>query len=305
MENYEESLTAFVSCFARSYHATNSVKPIFNDFAAKKLLRPEEISFLTSIWTKAIYFFDPERAAFFCNEEEKLNWVMNTQCVPQLVSRAKYAEDQLLMAIQRGVRQYVILGAGLDTFALRQKNLPQDFRIYEIDLPHTQTFKIERLKEMGISIPDNLKFVPVDFSSDSLQDELKKAGFDEQEWSFFSLLGVSMYLDSKDFLQLLTLVSKISPRGSSFVFDYLDETALTQYASKKMLQMREMTAQTGEKIKTAFDPLKLDYEIQATNMLLYENLSPEQIEELYFGNQDNDLHAFDHFHFAHLVNNKE
>lgn len=305
VENNRESLTALVSGFARGYHAMHSNNPIFNDIIAHSLLTEEEKRLIAANWANACPFFDKEKNETFKNNDEKLAWVMNTQCIPQLVSRARYAEDRLLSAIQRGVKQYVILGAGLDTFALRQKNLPKDFIIYEIDHPFTQAFKIKRIQEIGIKIPDNLKFVPVDLTKNTLRNELKEVGFNEKMLSFFSLLGVVMYLDKKDFFNLLALVSNMSPNGSSFIFDYLDDTAFNhQLASKKMIQMRQIAAQTGEPIITGFDPFQLDIEIQDYHMLLYENLSPANIEELYFKNREDDLHAFDHFHFAYLVNNK-
>lgn len=302
MENNKGSLTALVSCYARAYHGLTSRKPIFNDYVAPSLLKETEKKLIASNWANASSFFDKEKSEIFKNQDEKLEWVMNTQCIPQLVSRARYAEDGLLSAIGRGFKQYVILGAGLDTFALRQEKLPPDFIIYEVDHPETQAFKLNRLQEMGIKIPENLKFVPVDFTKDSLQSELIRNGFDDTKYSYFSLLGVVMYLDKKDFYQLLSLISNMSPNGSSLIFDYLDDTAFDdELASKRLIQMRQITAHAGEPIITGFDPFELDIELQDCNMLLYENLAPENIEELYFKNREDGLHAFDHFHFAHLV----
>ncbi|CRK85156.1 class I SAM-dependent methyltransferase [Neobacillus massiliamazoniensis] len=305
MEKTKQSLTALVSCFARGYHVANSSQPVFNDHLAHSLLREDEKQLIAANWANAIAFFDQEKSEVLKTFAEKLDWVMNTQTIPQLVSRSRYAEDGLMSAVKRGIKQYVILGAGLDTFALRQENLPEDFIIFEVDHPATQTFKINRLHEMGIAVPPNLKFVPVDFKNDSLQNELKKSGFDGQKYAYFSLLGVVMYLEKKDFYQLLSTISALSVNGSSFVFDYLDDTAFNDTtASQKLIQMRQITAQTGEPIITGFDPFELDLELQDCNMLLYENLSPANIEEMYFANREDELHAFDHFHFAHLVVNK-
>lgn len=302
MEKNKESLTALVSCYARGYHALQSNQPIFNDFVASTLLKEEEKQLISTNWANAIAFFAPEKSETLKTFEEKLQWVMNNQTVPQLVSRARYAEDGLLSAIERGVRQYVILGAGFDTFAWRQENLPDDFIIYEVDHPATQAFKINRLQEMGMEIPKNVRFVSVDFKRDSLQDELMKVGYNIQTLTYFSLLGVVMYLEKQDFYQLLSTVSDLSMNGSSFIFDYLDDTAFNDaLASKKLIQMRQITAHTGEPMVTGFDPLTLDLELQDCNMLVYENLSPENIQEWYFTDGEDGLHAFDHFHFAHLV----
>ena len=305
METRKESLTALVSCFARGYHASTSKDPIFNDFIAHSLLKEDEKQLIATNWANAIGFFDQEKSRILETFDEKLKWVMNNQTIPQLVSRARYAEDGLRSAIERGFKQYVILGAGFDTFALRQEKLPEDFLIYEVDHPAAQAFKINRLRESGIDIPKNVRFVPVDFKSDSLRAELKKSGFDEQEYTYFSLLGVVMYLAKKDFYQLLSSVAEMSANGSSFIFDYLDDTAFNErLASKKLIQMRQITAQTGEPMITGFDPFELDLELQDCQMLLYENLSPANIEEIYFKESEDGLHAFDHFHFAHLVVSK-
>ncbi|MEH7304928.1 class I SAM-dependent methyltransferase [Neobacillus drentensis] len=305
METRKESLTALVSCFARGYHAFESKEPIFNDYVAHSLLKEEEKQLIATNWANAIAFFDQEKSETLESIDEKLQWVMNNQTIPQLVSRARYAEDGLRSAIERGFKQYVILGAGFDTFALRQENLPEDFIIYEVDHPATQAFKINRLQEAGIALPGNVKFVPVDFKSDSLREELMNSGYDQQKYTYFSLLGVVMYLAKKDFYQLLASVADMSINGSSFTFDYLDDTAFHEkMASTKLTKMRQITARTGEPIITGFDPFELDLELQDCQMLLYENLSPANIEDMYFKGREDGLRAFDHFHFAHLVVNK-
>ncbi|WP_042349285.1 class I SAM-dependent methyltransferase [Bacillus massiliigorillae] len=302
MENNKESLTALVSCFARGYHALQSKNPIFNDTLALSLIKEDEQELIATNWANAYHFFHPEPSNAPLTTDEKLSWVMNTQCIPQLVSRSRYAEDQLISAIKRGIKQYVILGAGMDTFAYRQENLPEDFMIYEVDHPATQQFKQQRLKEMGILIPENVKFVPVDFTHRSLQHELMKHGFNKDAFSYFSILGVVMYLNKPDFFKLLSTIAEIAPNGSSVVFDYLDNDAFNDdCASDKIMKMRQITAATGEHIITGFDPLTLDIELQNSQMLLYENLSPEQIEDMFFSTREDEMHAFDHFHFAHLA----
>jgi len=305
LDNSNGSLTALVSCFARGYHTLNSSQPIFYDSMANALLRDEEKQLIAANWADAIAFFDQEKSKTLTSFDERLEWIMNTQTVPQLVSRARFAEDGLKQAINRGVRQYVVLGAGFDTFAWRQENLPDDFIVYEVDHPVTQAFKRRRLKEIGMKIPENVRFVPVDFKTDSLRGELMKSGFNEELISYYSFLGVVMYLKRSEFFQLLSSISEMSANGSSFVFDYLDDTAFDEkFASKKMTQMRQITAQSGEPMISSFDPLIIDLELQCCNMLLYENLSPANIEDLYFKNRQDNLHAFDHFHFAHLVVHK-
>src|SRR6202034_3949516 len=109
-----------------------------------------------------------------------------------IVARSRLAEDNLRHAVEKGVRQYVLLGAGLDTFAYRNP-YPQ-LRVFEVDHPATQAWKRELLRENSITIPGNVRLVPVDFERQSLETELERAGFDMQAPAFFAWLGVVPYL---------------------------------------------------------------------------------------------------------------
>jgi methyltransferase (TIGR00027 family) len=108
-----------------------------------------------------------------------------------LVARSRFAEDELARAIVRGVRQYVILGAGLDTFAYRNPYEDSALRVFEVDYPATQEWKRWRLAAAGIAIPSPVTYAPVDFERQTLADGLKLAGFDSSKAAFFSWLGVS------------------------------------------------------------------------------------------------------------------
>ncbi|WP_148335287.1 MULTISPECIES: class I SAM-dependent methyltransferase [Bacillus] len=304
MDN-KNSLTALISCYARGFHTTYSKNPIFYDKMAFSFISEDEKRMIEENWTNAIQFFNSHKETELYTSNDKLEWVMNTQCVPQVVSRARYEEEALEAAIERGLKQYILLGAGFDTFSYRQKNIPKDFMIYEVDHPSTQAAKINRLNYARLTIPSNVKYISVDFNKDDLYVELQKNGYDKHKYSFFSCLGVSMYLNKQKLLTLLKHISEITPNGSSFILDYLDNTALDDnLASEKLVKMKHLATQTGEPIITSFDPLLLDLELQNTEMLVYENLSPDQIEERYFQNRQDELHAYSHFHFAHLAVHK-
>jgi methyltransferase (TIGR00027 family) len=110
-----------------------------------------------------------------------------------MVARSRYAEDQLAKAVEQDVAQYVVLGAGLDTFACRNPD-STNLRVFEVDHPATQAWKLERLQAAGIAIPQSLKFVPVDFERQTLAAGLEQGGFDSGSPAFFSWLGVTPYL---------------------------------------------------------------------------------------------------------------
>jgi methyltransferase (TIGR00027 family) len=110
-----------------------------------------------------------------------------------MTTRSRYTEDRLAEAIDRGVRQYVILGAGLDSFAYRAE-LPSDLVVFEVDHPVSQAWKRQRLADASIPVPDTVRFVPVDFTVDSLTQQLSEHGFDRSRSAFVSWLGVTQYL---------------------------------------------------------------------------------------------------------------
>src|SRR5947199_15910 len=136
-----------------------------------------------------------------------------------MVVRSRYAEDELARAVQRGVRQYVILGAGLDTFAYRNPYPASRLRVFEVDHPATQAWKRARLQDAGIAVPESLTFASIDFETQTLAGGLRQAGFKADEPAFFSMLGVIVYLTRDTAMGTLRFVASL-PSGSDIVFDY-------------------------------------------------------------------------------------
>ena len=135
-------------------------------------------------------------------------------------ARSRIAEDTLSAAVERGIRQIVILGAGLDTFAIRNPHSAPEIRIYEVDHPATQAWKRERLAEAQIELPTSLIFVPVDFERDHVGEQLAAAGFQQNSPAFFTWLGVVPYLTQEATGRTLDFISSIP--NSEVVFDYLE-----------------------------------------------------------------------------------
>ena len=152
---------------------------------------------------------------------------MQSNGAPAIVfSRARYTEDILEAAVrQQEVEQYVILGAGLDTFALRRPDLVARLQVFEVDHPGTQAHKRRRLREAGREHPAQLHFVAVDFSRDNLAKALKSSAYDPQASSFFSWLGATYYLTRDAAWATLRAIAQVAPPGSTVVFDYLDSEA--------------------------------------------------------------------------------
>ena len=134
-----------------------------------------------------------------------------------LVARSRYAEDTLAHAVARGVTQYVLLGAGLDTFAHR--NPHSHLRVFEVDHPATQQWKRELIETSGLPAPENLTYAPVDFERESLPEQLLSVGFDPNVPTFFAWLGVVPYLTLEAFRATIAFVAS-QPAGSGIVLDY-------------------------------------------------------------------------------------
>jgi len=168
------------------------------------------------------------------------------------VARSRIAEDALSQAVERGIRQIVILGAGLDTFALRNPHGAQ-IRIYEVDHPATQAWKRQRLAEAQLALPPGLVFAPVDFERDDLAENLVGAGFQRDSPAFFTWLGVVPYL-TQDAIGV-TLDHMASIPNSEVVFDYLEPAAAFSTEMRETVTQRiEQLEKMGEPWRGRFDP---------------------------------------------------
>jgi methyltransferase (TIGR00027 family) len=204
-----------------------------------------------------------------------------------LVARSVFAEERLALAVSRGVRQYVVLGAGLDTFAYR--NPHADLKVFEVDHPVTQAWKRRRLAEGTIPLPQTLRFVPTDFEQETLADTLGRCGFDAARPAFFSWLGVSMYLTRLAVMKTLGFVARLPP-GSGIVFDYaLPPSSLTPVKGLLYRAMLRRVAAVGEPWRTFLAPAPLASELHALGFGELEDLGPEEINARYFAQRNDDL----------------
>ena len=209
-----------------------------------------------------------------------------------IVLRSRYAEDELARAVQRGVRQYVILGAGLDTFAYRNPYPGSRLHVFEVDHPATQSWKRTRLREADIAIPDTLTFAPVDFEQQTLADGLSRAGFRADEEAFFSLLGVVIYLTKTAVMETFKFVASL-PSGSEIVFDYdILPSALSQIQRYAREAGARRVAAIGEPWITYFDPSSLASELRGLGFKQVEDFGPEEANNRYFKDRADSLHIW-------------
>jgi methyltransferase (TIGR00027 family) len=154
-----------------------------------------------------------------------------------IIARARFIEDLVAEEVGRGVGQYVILGAGLDTFAQRRPELASRLQVFEVDQPGPQAWKRQRLVELGYGVPDWLHLVPVDFEAGgSWWDELTKAGFDADRPAVVTSTGVSMYLTKDAVAATLRQVATLAP-GSTFVMSFLLPLEMADPEARPGLEM--------------------------------------------------------------------
>jgi len=201
---------------------------------------------------------------------------------PFVAVRSRYAEDELARAVQRGVRQYVILGAGLDTFAYRNPYPASRLRVFEVDHPATQAWKRARLQDAGIAVPESLTFASIDFETQTLAGGLRQAGFKADEPAFFSMLGVIVYLTRDAAMGTLRFVASL-PSGSDIVFDYaMPPSALGEGDRKVHDDTTRPLVTRGEPWLSYFTPPTLAADLRGVGFTRVEDLGPDEIHDRYF-----------------------
>ncbi len=302
MDANRASITALITAYCRAYHATHDSPKIFDDFLADQMFTAEEHAVFDQNLAGLLPAINPERAAAGIEPAAALACVMQTHNGPITLSRSRYAEDRLAEAIEQGVQQYVILGAGLDTFAFRRPDLMDRLRVVEVDHPATQALKHQRLATLAQAYPPQLHFIPINFETERLTAALRPPAYDPGVRSFFSWLGVTYYLTSEAILATLRDVAASAPAGSTLVFDYMEADAFSpDRAAKRSQLMQAIARQVGEPIQTGFDPRALAADLRRGGFRLEEDLSPAQIEARYFQGRTDEYHAFEHVHFARAV----
>ncbi len=220
---------------------------------------------------------------------------------PAVVLRARYTEDQLMEAMKEGVNQYVILGAGFDTFTLRHKDIADRLQVFEVDHAATQEVKRQRIMKANGSIPDNLTFVPVDFENDRLDEELSKAGFDSQTPAFFSWLGVTYYLTQEAIRDTLERVAAMSAPGTRLVFDFKTAKHMMSAEWRTLAEKMEgFVARRGEPMLTDFTPQSLTDLLERYGYQEVEMMPPEEQQKRYLGDSS-EIEPAEFFHFAQFA----
>lgn len=296
----QESITAKLCLFARAYHSgadTDGAK-IFDDYLSFDLMGRSEYEEIGQLIENDFDFtkYDKNRWFRYSNIKD----VLYKYILPIPLSRLSFAENALadFADAHEGEIQYVICGAGMDSFAFR--NIDKNIRIFEIDHPDTQAYKKERIKELEWIIPQNLTFVPVDFSKDSLKEKLLENGFDTSLPTFTAILGVSYYLTLPVFEETLKIISEVTGKGSRVIFDFPDDStfsALQEAENPRVKELADVTEKLGEPMLHGFSVREIEEALARHSFSINRHESPDEIQKKYFAGRSDELKAYENVHF--------
>ncbi|HUA16352.1 MAG TPA: class I SAM-dependent methyltransferase [Verrucomicrobiae bacterium] len=268
MQEGRFSRTAHGVAVRRAAHQIFDDPKVLDDPIALSMVSPESVEELRS---------NPQK------QQEKITRAFRAF----MAARSRYAEDQLHRAFAEGVRQYVVLGAGLDTFAYR--NPHAELRVFEVDHPATQNWKRQRLQASTIAIPPSVTFVPVDFERQTLAQGLERSQFDLSASAFFSWLGVTPYLTREACMATLAFAAKRAA-GSGIAFDFAVHRDLLNLREKLALYaLSQRVAAAGEPFQLFFRPDELAADLRVLGFRQTEILAAAEINARYFTNRSDGL----------------
>lgn len=282
MVEERESITAKICAFARAWHSYNSSNIIYDDYLAFDFMGKEEYEDIYEMISDGLV------GSEHLKREDTVK-AIGEYFVPIPLSRLHFNENRLSdFAAKNGKIQYVICGAGEDTFAFRNEN--DDIEIFEVDHPDTQRYKMERIEHLEWIIRPNVHYVSVDFEKEKMVDKLLEAGFDPHKKTFFSILGVSYYLTLDIFADTLRQIAELSEAGNEVVFDYPIKTG---DFPKRVSRLEEITKSLGEVMCGGFDYNEIKCVLCQLGYKINKYLPPEKIQSKYFAGREDNLRAFE------------
>lgn len=271
----------------------------------KKIAAPDNTAVRTALWRALHVLIDEEPLILKDETGLKLiapdaDWQQRPDMHPEftkrlrasIVARSRFIEELVIEQSKKGTGQYVILGAGLDSFAQRQQGIASQLQVYEIDQPATQTWKQQRLNELSFGIPGWLHFVSVNFETASWWEELLKSGFNTNKPAVVACTGVSLYLTREAIISTLKQIATLAP-GSTLAMTFYLPMELLDEADKPLQQIAEKGArEAGTAFISFFTPSEIIALAKQAGFKEIKTVSTKDMEQLYFRNRtDNFLPA--------------
>ena len=282
MVSERESITAKICAFVRAWHSNRTRQKIYDDYLAYDMLGKEEYESIYEMIKSGL-----DGSQNFSREDTEQ--IINEYFAPIPLSRIHFNEIRLRdFAAENGKIQYVICGAGSDTFSFRNDN--ENIEVFEIDHPDTQRYKLEKIRELEWNIPQNVHFVSVDFERERMCDKLIAAGFDPDKKTFFSILGVSYYLTLDVFSDTLAQMAELSALGSVVVFDYPIKTG---EFPQRVERLEQITRSLGEVMSGGFDYSEVSRALYSLGFQIDTYMPPDKVQKEYFDCRADGMRAFE------------
>jgi methyltransferase (TIGR00027 family) len=199
--------------------------------------------------------------------------------------RTRFVEDAVARAIDEGIGQYVILGAGLDSFAYRRSDLGGRLRIFEVDRAASQAWKRRRLEEMGVAIPASVSFVPLDHETGDLNSALVGAGFDPSAPAIVSAIALTQYLAQPAIEGILELVASLPSRSRLVVTYVVPATELSEMAAAGLAWTMSQAEERGERFLSLFSRAEFDGLLRRSGFSRVEEAGPRELLQMYLADR--------------------
>ncbi len=282
------SKTAEVVAAVRAAHLLYDFPVVFHD--------PYAIDLTSRMWR----FFARHHLAYRFVAEYLLKALRPVR--GQILGRARYCDELLERAIQGGIRQCVIVGAGLDSLAIRRPDLAKMLTIYELDHPRSQETKRQRLASIVAATPTNLVYVPVDFEHSTVVQALNTTSYQLQAPAFFSWLGTTLYLSEEAVIATLADIAAHAATGSEVLVDYsLSEHLLSGIDREELIALKKFVVRLGEPFRANFTPDDLEAKVKKLGYRILEHLSYEDQRRRFFSGRPDDLRPSAFSNFLHLA----
>jgi methyltransferase (TIGR00027 family) len=302
LSDFPASRTALVTSLMRAVHSRLDPNPLIDDLWGERLV-PESFRLGYRAAVLSRLYPDASQKAPVGDEGRRaadalvVNNLRASPAYSGVILRTRYTEDALRVAVARGVRQYVIIGAGFDSFALRRPAFARELTIFEIDQAATQEFKRRQIAECGVPLGASVHFLAADLAHETLAATLQRSPFNAALPSFFAWLGVTMYLTREANLATFAAIAQSAAPGSEVVFTYFDSRAYSLPASR-FGEMRERVAALGEPFRSGFDPTTMGADLERCGLSLVEDLDDRAVLERIDHADSNDLRPSAYSHVA-------
>ncbi len=288
----EPSITAKVCAFARAHHSNYASDKIYDDYLAYDLLGKSEYD---RIKEKIVQILSDQN--WQIPELDSWEDFLDELVSPIILSRIKYAEETLMQyAATEKTMQYVICGAGMDSFAFRNEN--PNIEIYELDHPNTHRYKLERIKELGWTIPKNVHYIEIDFEKQNMKDALLEVGFDPKIKTLFAILGVTYYLELEALGITFRNMSELTENESLILLDYPDKEIINKDKAR-MQVLKDITNGFGEQMKGGMGFEELKSELERNEFQISERYDAGAIQKAFISG--NRLKAYENVNFITAI----